>query len=169
MSLNGMQTIPHLVIDLETRSLISFLIAKTEVRRFNQPNQEPKDMVEVTNHNKFKLDPSSHPLVKTEQSSSLNSFMKLGLKSSWWSKLMLLVVSQTLTWWTLWKIGARSSAFSINSWRLPINHIQLHHQQPKSLKKNPQLLNFKINKNREFSWLQLRKFLLLKMSSQWMI
>jgi hypothetical protein len=80
MSLNGMQTIQHLGIDLETKLLISFLIAKTEVRRFNQPNQERKDMVEVTNHNKFKLDSSSHPLVKTVLSLLLNSSMKQGVK-----------------------------------------------------------------------------------------
>jgi hypothetical protein len=55
MSPNGMLTIQLLAIDLETRSLILFLIEKTEVRLSNQPNQEGKDMVEVTNHNKFRL------------------------------------------------------------------------------------------------------------------
>jgi hypothetical protein len=55
MSPNGMRTIQLLAIDLETRSLILFLIEKTEVKLFNQPNQEGKDMVEVTNHNKSRL------------------------------------------------------------------------------------------------------------------
>ena len=83
MSPNGMRTIQHLAIDLETRSLISFLTAKTEAKLFNQLSQERKDMVEVTNHNKFRLGLLNHPLVKTAQRSLLNSFMKLGVKSNW--------------------------------------------------------------------------------------
>ena len=67
MSPNGMRTIQNLAIDLETRSLISFLTAKTEAKLFNQLSQERKDMVEVTNHNKFRLDLLNHPLVKTAQ------------------------------------------------------------------------------------------------------